>query len=172
MTWNLPTPGVDRSRPPLTDWRVNHRSPLVLVVEDHADTRAMLKILLELYGCRVIEADNGEAAVQAALSKRPDLILMDVSLPVVDGLTATRRIREWPSLSRVPIVAVTGHARAQDRVEALAAGCDECMVKPIDFDRLEELIEQLPVPDDTLSFQHSKYSLALRSNGVLACLPK
>ena len=115
----------------------------VLVVEDFEDNRFMMRRLLEMSGYRVIEAVNGKQAVEAAISERPDLILMDLSLPMLDGLAATRRIREAEGLGRVPIVAVSAHDSADFHTEALAAGCDEYVTKPIDFDHLVQLLDRL-----------------------------
>jgi two-component system cell cycle response regulator DivK len=115
----------------------------VLVVEDFEDNRFMMRRLLEMSGYRVLEAVNGKQAIETALSERPDVILMDLSLPMLDGLAATRRIREQDSLSRVPIVAVSAHDSADFHAEALAAGCDEYVTKPIDFDHLVQLLDRL-----------------------------
>ncbi len=115
----------------------------VLVVEDFEDNRFMMRRLLEMSGYRVIEAVNGKQAVEAAISERPDLILMDLSLPMLDGLAATRRIREAEGLGRVPIVAVSAHDSADFHTEALAAGCNEYVTKPIDFDHLVQILDGL-----------------------------
>ena len=115
----------------------------VLVVEDFEDNRFMMRRLLEMSGYRVIEAVNGQQAVEWAIAERPDLILMDLSLPVLDGLAATRRIREEDGLGRVPIVAVSAHDSADFHAEALAAGCNEYVTKPIDFDQLVQLLDRL-----------------------------
>jgi two-component system, cell cycle response regulator DivK len=115
----------------------------VLVVEDFEDNRFMMRRLLEMSGYRVIEAVNGKQAVEAAISERPDLILMDLSLPMLDGLAATRRIREAEGLGRVPIVAVSAHDSADFHTEALAAGCNEYVTKPIDFDHLVRILDGL-----------------------------
>ena len=121
----------------------NGASLTVLVVEDFEDNRFMMRRLLEMSGYRVIEAVNGKQAVEAAVSERPDLILMDLSLPMLDGLAATRRIREAEGLGRVPIVAVSAHDSADFHAEALAAGCNEYVTKPIDFDQLVQLLDRL-----------------------------
>jgi CheY-like chemotaxis protein len=115
----------------------------VLVVEDFADNRFMMRRLLEMSGYRVVEAVDGKEAVEMAESARPDLILMDLSLPRLDGLDATRRIRELDGLSRIPIVAVSAHDTNDFHAEALAAGCNEYVTKPIDFDELEVLLKKL-----------------------------
>jgi CheY-like chemotaxis protein len=103
----------------------------------------MMKRLLEMTGFDVVEARNGEEAIQLANEKRPNLILMDLSLPIIDGLAATRRIRKIPELESVPIIAVSAHDTADFHAEALAAGCNSYITKPIDFGHLEQLLDQL-----------------------------
>lgn len=112
----------------------------VLLVEDTEDSRLMMRRLLELSGYRVTEAVNGIEAVRVAESESPNIILMDLSLPIVDGLAATRRIRQLPELAKVPIVAVSAHDTADFHAEALAAGCNAYITKPIDYTELEYLI--------------------------------
>ena len=115
----------------------------VLLVEDTEDNRQMMKRLLELSGYRVVEATNGKEAVEEALRVQPQIILMDLSLPLVDGLAATRSIRVLPGLEKVPIVAVSAHDSADFHSEALAAGCDAYITKPIDYSQLEEVVGRL-----------------------------
>jgi CheY-like chemotaxis protein len=115
----------------------------VMVVEDFEDNRYMMRRLLEMCGYEVLEAVNGEEAVEMALKERPGLILMDLSLPLLDGLAATRRIREHWELRAVPIVAVSAHDTADFHADALAAGCNDYVTKPIDFDQLEGLLQKL-----------------------------
>jgi CheY-like chemotaxis protein len=115
----------------------------VLLVEDTEDNRMMMRRLLELSGYRVSEAVNGLEAVKAAERETPSIILMDLSLPIVDGLAATRRIRQLPDLADVPIIAVSAHDTADFHAEALAAGCDAYITKPIDYTELEDLITDL-----------------------------
>jgi two-component system cell cycle response regulator DivK len=117
--------------------------PTVMVVEDFEDNRFMMRRLLEMSGYRVLEAVNGEEAVELAHRERPHLILMDLSLPQLDGLAATRRIRQYPDLKDVPIVAVSAHDTADFHADALAAGCNDYVTKPIDFDQLEALLSRL-----------------------------
>jgi CheY-like chemotaxis protein len=121
----------------------NDGRPTVLVVEDFEDNRFMMRRLLEMSGYRVIEAVNGQQAVEAAESERPDIILMDLSLPMLDGLAATRRIRAQDGLGKVPIIAVSAHDSADFHSEALAAGCNDYVTKPIDFDQLVQLLDRL-----------------------------
>ena len=116
--------------------------PLVLVVDDDEDTRLLFRTMLEIRGYRAVEAADGEEAVGLAESARPDLILMDGSLPRVDGLDATRRIRQSERDGRVPILFVSGHAEAAFIARALEAGCDEYLVKPLDLDQLGGVLEK------------------------------
>lgn len=118
-------------------------TPTVMVVEDFEDNRFMMRRLLEMSGYRVLEAINGEEAVELAHRERPQLILMDLSLPQLDGLAATRRIREHAELQDIPIVAVSAHDTADFHADALAAGCNDYVTKPIDFDQLEALLKRL-----------------------------
>lgn len=115
----------------------------VLLVEDTEDNRFMMRRLLELSGYQVSEAVNGVEAVRAAERNAPEIILMDLSLPMVDGLAATRQIRQLPGLQHVPIIAVSAHDSADFHAEALSAGCDAYITKPIDYSELEELIASL-----------------------------
>jgi CheY-like chemotaxis protein len=116
---------------------------LFLLVEDFEDSRFMMRQLLEMAGYNVVEATDGEEAIELAVTRQPELILMDLSLPKLDGLAATRRIRQQRGLSEVPIVAVSAHDSPGLRTEALAAGCDEYVTKPIDFDQLSSLLTRL-----------------------------
>ncbi len=115
----------------------------VLLVEDTEDNRQMMGRLLEMSGFRVVEATNGQEAVEVAARENPKIILMDLSLPFIDGLAATRRIRNLPGLNKVPIVAVSAHDTADFHQEALAAGCDAYLTKPIDFSELEEVMRRV-----------------------------
>jgi len=117
--------------------------PTILIVEDHDDTREMLRTLFLMWGCRVVEACNGLEAVEAATRERPALILMDGSLPFLDGLGATRRIRENRLLGEVKIVALNGWGNPSYNAAALAAGCNDCLVKPLDFERLRNYLAPL-----------------------------
>ena len=115
----------------------------VLLVEDTEDNRFMMRRLLEMVGYEVIEARNGQEAVKLAEAEGPALILMDLSLPIIDGLAATRLIRKIPAAEKIPIVAVSAHDTADFQEEALAAGCNGYVTKPIDFASLETLIARL-----------------------------
>ena len=112
----------------------------VLVAEDYGDIRRMMKILLECRGYEVLEAADGYEAVKKAVSDNPDLILMDIAMPVMDGLQAVKAIREHDDLADVPIVAVTAYGEFYgDR--ARNAGCNDVIQKPLDFGRLEPMVE-------------------------------
>lgn len=115
----------------------------VMVVEDFEDNRFMMRRLLEMSGYHVIEATNGEEAIEIALRELPAIILMDLSLPRVDGLAATRRMRQHDQLRQIPIVAVSAHDTMDFHAEALAAGCNDYVTKPIDFDELDTLLKGL-----------------------------
>jgi len=112
----------------------------VLLVEDTEDNRFMMRRLLEMTGYRVLEARNGQEAVKLAAETRPSLILMDLSLPIIDGLAATRLIRKLPGCESIPIIVVSAHDTADFQEEALSAGCDGYVTKPIDFNALEAQI--------------------------------
>jgi len=115
----------------------------ILVVDDFDDTRLLLRIWLERRGFRVIEAENGLEAIRRATSETPDLIIMDMQMPRLDGLSATQRIREVPSLSKVPIVAVSAYGADQFRELAIATGCDEYVSTPFEPTALETIIRTL-----------------------------
>ena len=114
----------------------------VLVVEDNEMNRTMLRRRLERRGYDVVEAADGREAIAAARQLQPDVILMDLSLPVVDGWTASRQIKGDPATASIPIIALTAHAMVEDRQRALDAGCDGYETKPVDMPRLLGLIEE------------------------------
>jgi len=119
----------------------------VLVVEDYEDTREFMKFLLQDYGFDVAEATNGYEAVESVKRQVPDLILMDISMPGMDGLTAARKIRENSGSRKPPIIAITAYGEAARR-KALEAGCDASLSKPIDFEDLEPVLSRyLPKQD-------------------------
>ena len=134
---------LESRRQELRQMESKSNRPRVLLVEDSEDNRFMMRRLLEMSGYRVLEAINGEQAIRHARLEKPDLILMDLSLPRVDGLSATRQIRAVPYLRDVPIVAVSAHDTADFHAEALASGCNEYVTKPIDFGQLEDVIRNL-----------------------------
>lgn len=113
----------------------------VLVVEDYEDTREFMKFLLQDYGFDVSEATNGYEAIEAVNRQVPDLILMDISMPGMDGLTAARKIREHKAARRTPIIAITAYGEAAQQ-KALDAGCDASLSKPIDFEDLEPVLSR------------------------------
>jgi len=115
----------------------------ILLVEDNEMNRDMLSRRLSRRGFDVLIAENGRAGVELAAAEKPDLILMDMSLPVMDGWEATKRIKANPSTSAIPVIALTAHAMASDREMALEAGCDDYDSKPIDLPQLLRKIEQL-----------------------------
>jgi CheY-like chemotaxis protein len=115
----------------------------ILVVDDFDDTRLLLRTWLQKKGFRVVEAENGNRAVAAAERDRPDLIIMDVEMPELDGLAATRKIRALSDFESVPIVAVSAYGADLYRKHALAAGCDEYVSTPFEPDELERLIRAL-----------------------------
>jgi two-component system cell cycle response regulator DivK len=102
----------------------------ILVVEDQEDNRQIVRDLLTANDYEMTEAENGQQAVEAAAKERPDLILMDIQLPVMDGYEATRRIKADPSLSSIPVIAVTSYALSGDEEKARAAGCSDFVPKP------------------------------------------
>jgi two-component system cell cycle response regulator DivK len=116
--------------------------PLVLVAEDHSDTRLLFRTVLEFLGYRVIEAADGEETVRTAESAHPDLILMDGALPRLSGVEATREIRKSDHIGHVPIVFISGHAGPASIALAREAGCDEYLVKPCELDQLEDVLEK------------------------------
>ena len=120
--------------------------PKILIVEDDELNRDSLRRLLRRRGFEIVLAVDGEDGVATALAEGPDLILMDMSLPVVDGWEATRRLKADPTASSTPIIALTAHAMVGDREKALAAGCDDYDVKPIELERLLGKIEALLAP--------------------------
>ena len=115
----------------------------ILVVDDFDDTRLLLRTWLQKKGFRVVEAENGNRAIAAAESIHPDLIIMDVEMPELDGLAATRKIRELKGFATVPILAVSAYGVDQYRDHALAAGCNEYVSTPFEPEELERLIGAL-----------------------------
>lgn len=115
----------------------------ILLVEDNEMNRDMLSRRLVRRGFEVLIAENGQSGVDLTVLERPDLVLMDMSLPVMDGWEATRRLKADPNTSAIPIIALTAHAMASDRELALEAGCDDYDSKPVELTRLVRKIEQL-----------------------------
>ena len=124
----------------------------ILIIEDNAMNREMLSRRLERRGYTVLLASDGQSGIDVARANAPDLILMDMSLPVMDGWQATRLMKEDALLNHIPIIALTAHAMADDRHKALQAGCNDYDTKPIELPRLLAKIEALllaPVAKDT-----------------------
>lgn len=115
----------------------------ILLVEDNEMNRDMLSRRLERRGYQVVLAVDGQSGVEMAASEAPDLVLMDMSLPVLDGWEATRRLKAAPATRHIPVIALTAHAMSSDREKALEAGCDEYDTKPIELPRLLGKIEAL-----------------------------
>ncbi|HEX7175624.1 MAG TPA: response regulator [Pyrinomonadaceae bacterium] len=115
----------------------------VMVAEDHEDTRFLLRTMLEMRGgISVVEAANGEMALALAMNVHIDLVLMDIDLPLLDGYTVTRRIRELASTHEIPIVIISGHAQPAAEALAFAAGCTEYLVKPFALVKLGSVLER------------------------------
>jgi CheY-like chemotaxis protein len=117
--------------------------PKILLVEDNEMNRDMLSRRLEKRGYTVVLAVDGAAGIAQAQAEKPDLILMDMSLPVIDGWEATRQIRADAAVAATPIIALTAHAMSSDREKSLAAGCDDFDTKPVELPRLLAKIEEL-----------------------------
>ncbi len=120
----------------------------ILLVEDNEMNRDMLSRRLSRNGFEVLIAVNGQEGVDLALAEKPALILMDMSLPVLDGWEATRRVKAHPETAAIPVIALTAHAMASDREQAMAAGCDDFDTKPVELPRLLEKIRtRLGLPE-------------------------
>ncbi len=114
----------------------------VLLVEDFEDSRTGLSKLLEIEGYEVIEATNGAQAIEFAISSKPDIILMDLSLPIIDGLTATKKIKEDASTRNIPIIALSAHDMDDVQRMVTSVGCVDSMAKPVDFPALLDLLSK------------------------------
>src|SRR6266850_8529679 len=124
-------------------WRGEAKMSKILLVEDNEMNRDMLSRRLIRKGYEVVMALDGRQAVEMAAAETPDLILMDMSLPVIDGWEATRQVKAAPATRAIPVIALTAHAMAGDREKAIQAGCDDYDTKPIDLPRLLEKITSL-----------------------------
>jgi two-component system cell cycle response regulator DivK len=121
---------------------------VILLVEDHEDNRIVYSTILEHFGYRVLLAGDGEEGVRIARESRPDLVLMDVSIPVMDGWDATRQLKGDPATAAIPVIALTAHAMPSDRERAAEAGCDGYLAKPVEPRRvLEEVQRFLGAPE-------------------------
>ncbi|GAB4330933.1 MAG: response regulator [Phototrophicales bacterium] len=114
--------------------------PRILYIEDDANNRMLVRRILGAEGIEVDEASNAQAGIEMALANPPDLILMDISMPEMDGLTATQKIRSMPQIAHIPIVALTANVMEGDRERTLNAGCDGYIGKPIDVDSFVDQI--------------------------------
>lgn len=137
-TTRLTPPGVEGE-----DSDESRRAFLILIVDDVVDNLALISLDLQQQGYRVVTASDGEKAVRVAGLTKPDIILMDIAMPGVDGFEATRRLREDQSLRSIPVIALTAYNTGGFRRAAADAGFDGYLTKPIDFDRLHELIQNL-----------------------------
>ena len=113
----------------------------VLIVEDYEDSRLILKLLIKSFGYEALVAANGEEAVKVAKEEMPDVILMDIALPVMSGLKATKIIRNSADISNIPIIAITAHGVLIDK-EAIKAGCNEVINKPLDYDNFLPVLKK------------------------------
>ena len=134
---------------------VQHSLPNILLVEDFDDTRLMMKMWLEKRGYHVVEAETGEEAITLAQQEAPDLIIMDVMMPGMNGLDATRRIRQYQALSRTPIVAVSAYGADEYRPLALQVGCNEYVSTPFEPAALANLITSLLAGEPSASYVES-----------------
>lgn len=117
--------------------------PTILIAEDSADSREMMQVLLRARGYQTMAADNGIHALEMAVKKKPDAILLDLQLPIMDGLDVTRNLRLHPSLKKMPIIMLSGHDPHRYRQEAIDAGCNDYLLKPINFDALQTVLDRL-----------------------------
>ena len=115
-------------------------SVTILYIEDNPDNRMLVRRVLEAEGYRVVEAEDGTRGIQWLKSETPDLVLMDINLPEIDGYEVTKRLKQLPSMDRVPVIAMTANVMRGDREKTLAAGCDGYIQKPIDVDQLPRQI--------------------------------
>jgi len=137
-TWknNLETSSLDSGQ------QAVDKRPLVLAVDDNLDNLELLAQILDLFGCECMGAVDGYAAISAAVDRPPDLIVLDICLPDIDGIEVVKRMQQNPELRDIPIVAVTALAKAEDRDRILKAGCVEYLSKPFNIKDLEMVIRQ------------------------------
>jgi CheY-like chemotaxis protein len=145
----MQSPFITQDSTPLVDGNVSgtelrmYGARTVLVAEDDADVRLLMSTLLGRRGYRVVEARDGQETLDVAKDVRPDIVLMDLQLPRLNGFAVTRFLRQTDSLRRIPIIVVSAHDPAKHRNLALAAGCNAYVQKPIDFDHLDGLMASL-----------------------------
>ena len=113
----------------------------VLIVEDHEDIRNMMTVYLKSFGYEIVEATDGYEAVETAIAEKPDLILMDIAMPILDGIGATEAIRSHAELANIPIVALSAYGDFY-KEKAFEVGCNDVIQKPLDFDRLEPIVQR------------------------------
>lgn len=118
----------------------------VLCVEDNRDNRVLVRRILQAEGYSVLEASNAFEGLQIALVQRPDIILVDINMPHIDGLTLASRLKAYPGLAHVPVIAITANVMHGDRERSLAAGCDGYIQKPIDIDALPDQVARFLQP--------------------------
>jgi two-component system cell cycle response regulator DivK len=123
---------------------------IVLHIEDNGDNRMLVRRILQAYGYSVLEAKNAAQARERIQARRPDLILMDINMPDIDGYTLTNEIKSMPQYRDIPIVAITANVMKGDRERTLSAGCDDYIEKPIDIDRFIEQVEKYLGPSTSL----------------------
>jgi chemosensory pili system protein ChpA (sensor histidine kinase/response regulator) len=127
-----------RRRSSLGPWK-----PTILIAEDSIDSREMMQLLLEIRGYRVLAAVDGVHALEVATKSRPDAILLDLQLPRLDGLSVTRNLRTKRVFQKLPIIIISGHDPNRYREEAIEAGCNDYLLKPINFDRLQMVLDRM-----------------------------
>ena len=132
MTPSAPSRAPERSEGRMADNDKANNSKTVLLVEDNEDNRIVYSTILRHFGYRVTEALNGEEGIAKARSEKPDLILMDISIPIIDGWEATQVLKHDPETNKIPIIALTAHAMSGDIEKARSAGCDDYLAKPLD----------------------------------------
>jgi two-component system cell cycle response regulator DivK len=140
LSFRFGLPGINVATPREAAMKTNPERPCVLLVDDYPDARQMYAVYLEYAGFAVVQATNGIEALRQAVESRPDIILMDLSLPVMDGWEATRRLKADPRTVGIPVVALTGHALAGASDGAKQAGCDAFVTKPC---LPEELVQEI-----------------------------
>jgi len=133
--------------------RLKSGNARVLIVEDNADAAESLMMLLELLGHRVRMLPDGVAALEAARANPPDVMLVDIGLPGLDGYEVARRVRRDPAIRHVVLVALTGYGREEDKQRAMAAGFDYHIVKPVNIDALEDLVGRMAKPAEPPTLQ-------------------
>ena len=143
-----------RTVPSSAERRLPSEPKKILVAEDNTDAREMLVLLLEIKGYEVISAGDGVCAVEAALNRLPDIVLLDLRLPRLDGLGVTRELRLHPEFHGVPIVIMSGYDPARYRQSALDAGCTDYWEKPLNFDQLDHVLHEIMPPKVSCAHAH------------------